>query len=145
MRGINLFNLSRKFNKTHASEDIQSSTPSGTVSTQIVSNKYSLVRSPQQLDGSGGSVSTIRTVGSWLGRIGLVGISSRMDATVDSWILVVIPDVKTESCWINVAMTPEQKGPKDWLGEEIQDTVKDGLGIRRDDVATLADAPRNRI
>ena len=68
-----------------------------------------------------------------------------MDATVDSWILVVIPDVETEPCWVNAAMTPEQKGPENWLGEEIQDAVEDGLGIRRDDVAALADAPCDRI
>lgn len=68
-----------------------------------------------------------------------------METTVDSWIFVVIPDVETESCGVNVAMAPEQQGPKDGLGEEIQDAVEDGLGIGRDDVATLADPPRDGI
>jgi hypothetical protein len=38
-------------------------------------------------------------------------------------------------------VTPEQDGTENWLREKIQDSVKDGFGIWRDDVATLANAP----
>ena len=68
-----------------------------------------------------------------------------MEATLNRGILVIIPDMETEPCRIDIAVTPEQQGAEDRLGEEIQDAVKDGLGVRRDDVAALADAPCDRV
>lgn len=68
-----------------------------------------------------------------------------MNATVDSWIFVIVPDMETESRGVNIAMTPEQKSAKDGLGEEVQNTVEDSLGIWCDDVAALADAPCDRV
>ena len=60
-------------------------------------------------------------------------------------ILVVIPDVQPEPGRVDIAVTPEQQRTKERFGEEIQDAVEDGLGIGRDDVAALADAPRDRV
>ena len=56
-------------------------------------------------------------------------------------ILIIVPDMQTQSSGVNITMTPEQQGAKDRLGEQIQDAVEDGLGIWRDDVAAFADAP----
>ena len=68
-----------------------------------------------------------------------------MDATVDSWVFVIVPDMETEARGVNIAMTPEQKSAKDGLGEEVQNTVEDSLGVWGDDIAALADTPCDRV
>lgn len=42
-------------------------------------------------------------------------------------------------------MTPEEEGPEDGFGHDVQNAVEDGFGIGSDDVPTFGDAPRNRI
>jgi hypothetical protein len=59
---------------------------------------------------------------------------------VVNWVIVVA-DVEAESCWVNVAATEGEHGTEDWLGEDVENTVEDGLRVWRDDVATLAKAP----
>lgn len=46
---------------------------------------------------------------------------------------------------VNFAMAPKEKSSKDWLSHQVQDTVKDGLRIRRNDVATLGKSPGNWV
>ena len=90
-------------------------------------------------------MSSIGTIGSRLGQVVLLTVRARVDTAMDGWILIVITDVKTETSRVNVAMTPKQKGAEDWLSEEVENAVEDSLGVRRDDVATFADTPRDRV
>ena len=50
-----------------------------------------------------------------------------------------------KTIWINPTVAPNQKRTKDRLGQQVQDTVKDGLGVRRDDVAAFTEAPGDGI
>jgi len=59
--------------------------------------------------------------------------------------LVVVVDVDTETSWVNVSVTDDEKSTEDGLGQEIKDTIEDGLGVRRDDVATLTETPGNWV
>jgi hypothetical protein len=56
-------------------------------------------------------------------------------------LLVVVVDVKTETGRVNTAVTPDEKGTKDRLGDQVENTVEDSLRVSRDDVATLTDTP----
>ena len=42
-------------------------------------------------------------------------------------------------------MTPEQESAKDWLGQDVQNTVEHRLRVGRDDVATFGKSPSNRV
>ena len=42
-------------------------------------------------------------------------------------------------------MAPEQESTKDWLGQDVQDTVKRSLRVGRDDIATFRKSPGNRV
>jgi len=73
------------------------------------------------------------------------GISVRVSIGV-SVLLVAdvvdrVADVESETRRLDVAMTPEKESTKNWFGKDIENTVEDGLGIRGDDVATLAQTP----
>jgi len=56
-----------------------------------------------------------------------------------SAILAVVGYLDTKTGRVNVAVTEDEKGTKYGLGEKVKDTIEDGLGIRRNDVATLAE------
>jgi hypothetical protein len=60
-------------------------------------------------------------------------------------LLVVVVDVKTETSRVDVAVTEDEESTEDGLGDQIKDTVEDSLRVGRDDVATLADPPGERI
>ena len=60
-------------------------------------------------------------------------------------ILVVIPDMQAQTSGVDVAVTEQQDGSKDRLGQDIQDSVKDGLAVGGDDIATLAETPGDRV
>jgi hypothetical protein len=60
-------------------------------------------------------------------------------------LLVVVVDVKTKTGRVDTAVTPDEKSTEDRLGDQIEDTVEDCLRVRRDDVATLADTPGERV
>ena len=66
---------------------------------------------------------------------------SSVGTTNDSWVLIIIADVKTEASWVDVAMAPQEESTEDWLGEDVEDTVEGGLGVWRDDVSTLRQSP----
>lgn len=59
--------------------------------------------------------------------------------------LVVITDVKTKSCRVNVSVAPKEQSAKDWLGEDVEDTVEDSFGIRSNNIATLGQTPGNWV
>ena len=42
-------------------------------------------------------------------------------------------------------MTPEQESTKDWLGQDVQDTVERSLRVGRDNIATFRKSPGNRV
>jgi hypothetical protein len=42
-------------------------------------------------------------------------------------------------------MAEEEKSTEDSLGQNVKNTVEDSLRIRRDDIATLAKTPGNRV
>jgi hypothetical protein len=42
-------------------------------------------------------------------------------------------------------MAPEEESAKDGLGEEVENTIEDSFGIRRDDVPAFAHAPGDRV
>ena len=42
-------------------------------------------------------------------------------------------------------MSPQEESTKDWLGEDVENTVEDSLGVRGDDVGSLTDAPGNGV
>jgi hypothetical protein len=60
-------------------------------------------------------------------------------------LLVVVVDVETKTGRVNTAVTPDEKSTEDGLGDQVEDTVEDGLRVGRDDVATLADTPGERV
>jgi hypothetical protein len=60
-------------------------------------------------------------------------------------LLVVVVDVKTKTGRVNSAVTPDEEGTEDRLGDQVENTVEDGLRVRRDDVATLADTPGDGV
>ena len=68
-----------------------------------------------------------------------------MRAAGDSWIIIVIANMQTESGRIDVAVAPEQQSAKDGLGHDIKNAVKDGFRVWSDDVSALAQTPSDRI
>lgn len=46
---------------------------------------------------------------------------------------------------INLVVAEDEQEAKDGLGEDIQDTVEDGLGVGVDDIAALGQAPGDRV
>lgn len=59
--------------------------------------------------------------------------------------LIVVADVKTKNLWVNAAVTPDQESTKDWLGEDIENAVENGLGIGRNDISTLRKSPSDGV
>lgn len=69
-----------------------------------------------------------------------------MAVSVDCHIVAsVVDQLEAETSGVDVTVTPDQECAKDWLGQKIQDTVEDSLGVRRNDVTTLANTPCNRV
>jgi hypothetical protein len=60
-------------------------------------------------------------------------------------ITIVIANVQSQACKIDVLVSPDQERAKDRLGQEIKDTVEHSLGIGCDHVATLRHAPGDRV
>lgn len=47
-------------------------------------------------------------------------------------------DVEAKAGEIDVAVTEEKERTEAWLGKDVENAVEDGLGVRADNVATLA-------
>ncbi len=63
----------------------------------------------------------------------------------NTWDIVVVADVETESGRFNAAVAPNKESTEDWLREDVENTVEDSLGVGSDNVTTLAKTPSNRI
>jgi hypothetical protein len=64
---------------------------------------------------------------------------------VNNGITIVVLDSETKTRRVNALVAEEQERAEAGLGQEVKHTVKDGFGIGRDDVTTLAETPRNRV
>src|SRR6187402_1969967 len=42
-------------------------------------------------------------------------------------------------------MAPQKQCTKDWLGKDVENTIEHGFRVRRNNVATFAETPSNRI
>lgn len=69
----------------------------------------------------------------------------RVCATVMGWIVIIVADVKTESGRVDITVTPKEESTEDRLSQDIEDAVKDGFRVRRDDVAPLTESPGDRV
>ena len=56
-----------------------------------------------------------------------------------------ISDVEAKAPNVNVAMSPQEESTKNRLGENVEDTVEDSLGVRGDDIASLTDTPGDGV
>lgn len=79
-------------------------------------------------------------------------IKRRLDAIVlrrtllaNSSVVFVVHDGHANVGRIDVAVAPDEKSAEARLSDEVEDTVEDGLGVGRDDVATLAETPGDGI
>lgn len=97
------------------------------------------------LDSGGGSSITIRVaVGDTIGAVRVMTIGL-LAIAADDRILIVVADVEPKVSRIDVAVAEDEKGTEDWLGEKVEDTIEDGLGVRGNDVAALTDTPGDGI
>ena len=53
--------------------------------------------------------------------------------------------MKADQNWVDVAVAEEEDGAEDWLGKDVEDTVEDSFRVWRNDIATLAETPSDRI
>lgn len=58
---------------------------------------------------------------------------------------VVVTNVESQRRRADVTVAPDQQRTEDGLGEEIQDSVKDTLGVDGDDVSSLTQAPGDGV
>jgi hypothetical protein len=56
-----------------------------------------------------------------------------------------LSDAQSQSTGVDGLMAPEKEEGEDWLGDQVKDTIEDGLGIRVDNIATLGNAPCDGI
>jgi hypothetical protein len=70
---------------------------------------------------------------------------TRPSLLMHHFIAIIIPNMQSQMLHINIPMIPNQQRTKHRLSQQVQNPVKDGLGISRNDVATLAQAPGNGV
>lgn len=54
-------------------------------------------------------------------------------------------DAETKAGWVDVTVAPEKETTKYWLGNDIEKSIEDCLGIGGDDIASLAKSPSNWV
>ena len=59
--------------------------------------------------------------------------------------IIGVVDMETKSAGVDVAVAKEKHGAEDWLGDQVEDTIEDSLGVGVDKVATLRNAPSNGV
>lgn len=91
--------------------------------------------------GGGGRVGAVDTVGGLVSTL----LVSGSETAGDSWVLVVVADAETETSRVDVAVTEQEEGTENGLGEQVKDTVEDSLGVRGDKVTTLANTPSDGV
>jgi hypothetical protein len=92
--------------------------------------------------GRGSSLGNVNIVSSTTSSARLPGLDVR---TLWNDSLINISDSQPKASRVDVAMTKEEQGSKDRLGNKVENTVEDSLGIRRDKIATLANTPGNWV
>lgn len=97
---------------------------------------------PPALDSGGGGVSggVVDAGSAVVTPLLVMGTVSAISETVTG-----IAKVETQTGMVNVAMAPEKKEREDGLGQNVQNAIKDGLGIRGDDISTLTQTPGDRV
>jgi len=58
---------------------------------------------------------------------------------------LIITDVETKSCWVNVAVSYEEQYTENGLGEDIKNAVENSLGVGRNDIATFGQTPGDGV
>lgn len=53
--------------------------------------------------------------------------------------------VKAQATNVDIAMAPEEKSAKDGLAEDVENTVEDSFGVRRDDIPAFTHAPGDGV
>ena len=94
------------------------------------------------LDGGGGR-GTVGTVGDAIGAVGVV--TTGLLPNLPRGHVLVILDVETEIGGGDAAVSEQQDGAEDRLGEDVEDTIKDGLAVRGDDVSALSQTPGDGV
>lgn len=61
------------------------------------------------------------------------------------WRFSIIPNMQTYANGRNFSVTNQQHGAKDGFCQDIQYTIKDSLGIRRNDISTFSNPPCDGI
>lgn len=96
-----------------------------------------------KLDSGGGSSRTIvRRVDGVLAVAGSLFLAALL---VEHSVVVVVPDLETQASGVNVPVAPEEESTEAGLGEEVEDTVEDGLAVRGNNVTALAQTPGNWV
>ena len=65
----------------------------------------------------------------------------RRPLLMNNRIAIVVPDCHANRRRVDVAVTEDEKSTEAGLRDEVEDTVEDGFGVGRDDVATFAETP----
>lgn len=90
--------------------------------------------------GGGGAVGAVHDadVGGVVTGVSGVTVGDARVLLVDDWVFsTVVVNGEAELRWGNVAVAPDEESTEQGLGEQIQNTVKDSLGVGCDDVTTL--------
>lgn len=68
-----------------------------------------------------------------------------MSSASGRWIVIVVANMQTKSGWVDITVSPEEKRTEDRLGHDVENAIKDSLRVWRNDVTTLAEAPRDGV
>lgn len=85
-----------------------------------------------------------------MGAVNTVGVVRTLlvsggKTTGDSWVLIVVANAETKTRRLDVAVAEDEEGTENWLGEQVEDTVEDGLRVGGNNVTTLANTPGDRV
>ena len=75
----------------------------------------------------------------------VVGGSDGAALLADVVVALVVHDVHANVGRVDVTVAPDEESTEAGLGDEVKDGVEDGLGVGRDDVATLAKTPGDGV
>ena len=60
-------------------------------------------------------------------------------------LLVVVVDVEAKTSRVDAAVAPDEEGAKDRLGKDVENTIKDGLAVRSNDITAFRNSPSDGI
>lgn len=108
------------------------------------SSPYHMFSNAHTLNGGGGGGGGVSAIGDTSG----VSVQTTSGSVLLMMLGVgfsIVTDSQTETGWVDVAMAEQEDESKDWLGEEVQNSIEVGLAIRADNVASLSKTPCNRV